>query len=95
MENNSCLLYHGLTEVYGKLIEFCTAKGFKVKESNEKYYYLRARKVSFLFWRSLKMEIEIQAVEKEKVQVSFLLFRGGKRQTTLENEYMTAFGQFV
>ena len=95
MENNTCILYYGLTEVYEKLIEFCTAKGFKVKESNEKYYYLRARKASLLFWRSLKMEIEIQAIEKEKVQVSFLLFRVGKRQIALEKEYMNAFGQFL
>ena len=94
MEDNACLLYYGLTDVYEKLIKFCIAKGFKVKDSNEKYYYLRARKTSLLFWRTLKMEIEIQAVEKEKVQVSFLLFKGGKRQAELEKEYMSAFGQF-
>lgn len=94
MYKNTCLLYNGVNEVYQKLLVFCSDKGFKVKESNEKFYFLRAKKSSFFFWRTLRLELEILTVEKEKVQVTVLLYKNGKRQAGLENEYIIAIENF-
>jgi hypothetical protein len=90
MYRNTCLLYNGVNEVYDKLVKFCSEKGFKVKESNEEFYFLRAKKNSILFWRNLRLELEILTVEKEKVQVKSMLYKFGRRQPELENEYIIA-----
>ncbi|MEO5569760.1 MAG: hypothetical protein ABIT08_07535 [Bacteroidia bacterium] len=90
MNRNTCLLYNGVNEIYDKLLLFCIEKGFKVEESNEKFYFLNAKKKSFLFWRTVRLELEILTVEKEKVQVKIELFKYGKRQPKLENEYIVA-----
>ncbi|HKR03031.1 MAG TPA: hypothetical protein VJY62_00240 [Bacteroidia bacterium] len=94
MYKNTCLLYNGVNEVYQKLHIFCSDKGFKVKESKEKFYFLRAKKSSFFFWRTLRLEVEILTVEKEKVQVTVMLYKNGKRQAGLENEYIIAIENF-
>ena len=49
MEKNACLIYKNVIEVYQNLILFCTSKGFKVEDSKEKFYFLRAKKYSLLF----------------------------------------------
>ncbi len=90
MYRNSCLLYNRVNEVYDKLLLFCTEKGFKAGKSNEEFYFLRAKKKSFLFWRTLNLELEILAVEKEKIQVTITIYKLGKRQPSLENEYIIA-----
>ncbi len=90
MYRDTCLLYNEVNEVYKKLLIFCSTKGFKVKESNEKFYFLRAKKSSFFFWRTLRLELEILTVEKEKVQVKTMVYKNGKRQPGLENEYIIA-----
>ena len=89
MKRNTCILYSNVNEVYQKLIDFCPTIGFKIKESNEQFYFLRAKKGSIFFWRTLLLELEILAVEKENVQVKVMLYRLGKRQPTLENEYIS------
>ena len=88
MNKNSCLLYNEVNEVYQKLLEFCSQKGFKVKENNEKFYLIRAKKSSIFFWRTLRLELEILLVEKKKVQVSAELYKNGKRQAAFEEEYI-------
>ena len=90
MQNNTCILYDGTTEVYQKLVAFCADKGFKVNESKESFYFLRAKKPSIFFWKALRMELEILLVEKEKVQVSLMLYKMGIRQPKSETEYMRA-----
>ncbi len=95
MYRNNCLLYNNVNDVYQKLIIFCAAKGFKVKESNEKFYFLRARKNSFFFWRTLRLKLEILAIEKEQVQVTAVLYKNGKRQPELENEFINAIENFL
>jgi len=90
MYKNTCLLYNGVNEVYQELLKFCSDNGFKVKESNEKFYFLNAKKSSFFFWKTLRLELEILTVEKEKVQVKCSLFKMGRRQPGLENEYIVA-----
>ena len=88
MHRNTSVLYNNVNEVYTKLIKFMPTKGFKIEESNEKFYHIKARKRSILFWRTLRLELEILAVEKEQVQITVLLYRLGKRQLKLENEYV-------
>jgi hypothetical protein len=90
MYRNTCLLYNGVNEVHDKLLLFCTEKGFKAELSNEAFYFLRAKKKSFLFWRTLKLELEILTVEKEKVQVKITIYKLGKRQLSIENDYIVA-----
>ncbi len=90
MYKNTCLLYNGVNEVYQKLLTFCSDKGFKVKESNEKFYFLSAKKSSLFFWKTLRLDLEILTVEKEKVQVKCSIFKLGRRQPRLENEYIVA-----
>lgn len=95
MNVNTCLLYNNVNEVYKNLVLFCRGKGFKIKENNEKFYFLRAKKGSFFFWRTLRMELEILAVEKEQVQVKATLYRRGKRQPQLENKYILDIENFL
>jgi len=90
MNKNTCLLYDEENNVFQKLLEFCSHKGFKVKENNEKFYFIRARKGSIFFWKTLRLELEILLVEKKKVQVTAVLFKNGKRQAESEAEYIQA-----
>ncbi len=94
MDRNSCLVYSNVNEVYQKLIQFCSVKRFKVKETHEEFYFIKARKPSLLFWRTQRLEMEILAVEKEQVQVTIKLYRG-KRRPELENEYIDAIESFL
>jgi len=95
MENNTCRVYNDITEVYDKLIEYCYSKGFVVKESKEKYYYLKAKKISLLFWHTIRMEMRILAVGKQMVEVAFEVYKGGKRQSSLETECVKEFNKFI
>jgi len=95
MLKNTCLLYNNVNEVYQKLILFCSDNRFKVKESGENFYFIRAKKSSFFFWRTQRLELEILAVDKEQVQVKAMLTRNGKRQPALENEYIMAIEKFL
>ena len=90
MDRNNCILYNRVNEVYDKLLLFCTEKGFKAGKSNKEFYFLKAKKKSLLFWRTLSLEVEILTVEKEKVQVKITIYKFGKRQPELENEYIIA-----
>lgn len=95
MLRNTCLFYHDATEVYDKLLLFCTSKGFKVVESNEKFYFLTAKKKSIFFWRTLRLELEIVMVEKVQVQVTARVFKLSKRQPEKENEFIIDFENFL
>jgi hypothetical protein len=90
MHRNTCLIYNRVNEVYDKLLSFCAEKQFKVTKSNEEFYFVRAKKSSFLFWRTISLELEILAVEKEKVQIRITLHKFGKRRPDLENDYIIA-----
>lgn len=95
MYRNSCLLYSNVNEVYKNLIIFCPTMGFKIKESNEKFYFLRAKKTSFFFWRTLRLELEILAAAKQQVQVTAMIYKNGKRQHKLESEYIIIIENFL
>jgi len=88
MSKNTCLVYKSVIEVYQDLILFCTSKGLKVEDSKEKFYFLRAKKTSILFWRNLRLELDIQTVKKDQVIVTAVIYKFGKRQLGLENEYI-------
>lgn len=90
MDKNTCLLYDEVNDVYKKLLEFCKVRGFKVKEADDKFYLIRAKKSSIFFWRTLRLELEILLVEKKKVQVKAVLYKNGKRQAETEEEYIHA-----
>ena len=62
--------------------------GFKVKISNDKFYLIEAKKISWLFWKNMRMELEILAVEKTRVRVSSKIYRFIRRQPKLENKYI-------
>lgn len=83
------MLFNRLNEVYQKLIAFCTDKDFKVKDSSEKYYLIKAKKSSLFFWKVLRLELEL-LVEKDKVQVEIKICKMGLRQHKLESEYIAA-----
>jgi hypothetical protein len=74
---------------------FCTSKGFKVEDSKEKFYFLRAKKSSILFWRNLRLELEIQTVKKEQVIVTVMIYKFGKRQMELEREYIIEIEKYL
>ena len=40
METNACVFYNEVTEVYEKLLLFCTSNGFKVRENDDKFYFI-------------------------------------------------------
>ena len=62
--------------------------GFKVKISNDKFYLIEAKKISWLFWKNMRMELEILVVEKTQVRVSSKIYRFRRRQPKLENKYI-------
>lgn len=95
MEKNACLIYKNVIEVYQNLILFCTSKGFKVEDSEEKFYFLRAKKYSLLFWRNLRLELDIQTVKKDQVIVTVVIYKFGKRQSELEVEYIGEIEKFL
>lgn len=95
MEKDTCLIYKNVIEVYQNLILFCTSKGFKVEDSKEKFYFLRAKKYSLLFWRNLRLELDIQTVKKDQVIVTAVIYKFGKRQTELEVEYIGDIEKFL
>ncbi|CAN5502271.1 hypothetical protein BH11BAC1_BH11BAC1_20940 [soil metagenome] len=87
---NTCILYNEVNDVYQKLLEYCAANGFKVKEINDKFYLIKAKKSSIFFWRTMKLELEILLVEKRKVQITVILFKNRKRQPELEEATIIA-----
>lgn len=89
MENNTCILYDGVNEVYDSLLAYCVEKGFKVKESDEKFYFIRGKKTSLFFWKNARLELEILMTDKNKVQVKCMMYKFGARQHQLENELIT------
>ena len=95
MNNNNCLFYKDVTEIYQGLILFCSEKGFKVNESNDKFYFLNAKKRSILFWRNLSLEFKIQTVEKKQVMVTITIYKMSKRQLELENKYIVEIEKFI
>ncbi len=95
MDKNSRLFYIGLTEVYEKLILFCIDNGFKVHESKEKFFFIKAEKSSLLFWKNIRLELEIFAIEKTQVMVTSKIYKYRMRQTKLENEYITAIDKYI
>ncbi|HQV98947.1 MAG TPA: hypothetical protein PLI47_00015 [Bacteroidia bacterium] len=95
MEKNACLIYKNVIEVYQNLILFCTSKGFKVEDSKEKFYFLRAKKYSLLFWRNLRIELDVQTVKKDQVIVTVVIYKFGKRQSELEVEYIGDIEKFL
>ena len=95
MEKNACLFYNGVTEVYEKLLLFCTSNGFKVYEKDEKYYSINAKKSSFLFWRNLRMELEILTFEKTRVKVTSKIYTHWKRRYKLEQKYILEIEKYI
>lgn len=89
MEFNTCILYTGTTEAYAKLLLFCAANGFKVKENAEKFYSIEATKSFLLFWRNMRIKLEILAVEKTQVSVTAQVYKFHIRQPKLEHQYIT------
>lgn len=94
MDSNSFVLYGNVTEVYDKLASFCGVNGFKIKEPKEKYFAITARKTSLLFWRNLQIELKLMAVEKKTVEVTIIVYKFGKRNPALENEYHITINNF-
>lgn len=95
MFRNSCLLYDNVNDVYRKLMGFCHSHGFKVIEKAKKFYFISAKKKSFLFRKPLRLDLEILAYEKDQVEVTALLYKWGKRKTELEHKYLTAIKNFL
>jgi len=95
MLKNSCLVYSNVNEVYQKLLVFCSANRFKVKESRENFYFIRATKSSFFFWRTQRLELEILADGRDQVQVTAMLYRNGKRKPGMENDCIVAIENFL
>lgn len=95
MEINACLFYNGVTEVYEKLILFCTSNGFTVYEKGEKYYFIHAKKSSLLFWRNMRMELEILTFEKTQVKVTCKIYTHWKRRFILEQKYMLEIEKYI
>lgn len=94
MEPNTCLFYSDTTEVYKKLLLFCAANGFKVKESNNKFYSIVATKSSWLFWTNMRLKLEILTVEKTQVSVTAQVYKFRSRQAKLEHQYITAIEKY-
>lgn len=90
MEKNTCLVYSGVTEGYQKLLQYCRTNGFKVKETDEKFFHIKGKKSYLFFWRNLNLEIEIQGVGKTQAEIKIIINKLGKRQPKLEDEYITA-----
>ena len=90
MTENTCLLYNDIIEVYNNLIVFCTTNGFKVKDSKEEFYFLRAKKSSILFWKTMRLELSIEAVDKKQVMVSAMVYKFGLRNSKLESKFIIA-----
>jgi len=95
MDSNSFVLYSDVTAVYDKLISFCRSNGFTVKETKEKYFSITATKSSLLFWRNLRIEIKVLAVEKKKVEVGVTVYKFGRINAGLGNEYSFAMKNFL
>ena len=87
MDTNSFVLYSNVTEVYDKLIHFCMDNGFKLKENNEKFFFITGKKTSLLFWQNLRLELKILAEGKQKVEVNVMVYKYGNRKSALENGY--------
>lgn len=90
MNQNTCLLYNRVNDVYDRLKLFCIEKGFVVKETHEEFYFIRAKKTSFFLWKNMRLEFEILTVEKNKVQVTSRIYKFGFRQPKLEKQYCIA-----
>ncbi len=95
MDTNSFVLYSNVTEVYGKLIHFCTDNGFKLKENNEQFFFITAKKTSLLFWQNLRLELKILVGGKKEVEVNVMIYKYGKRKPALENEYRISIENFL
>lgn len=95
MNKNTCLFYKNVIEVYEGLILFCNSNGFKIKEDKEKFYFLSAKKSSILFWKNLRLELEIQTSEKKQVIVTVTIYKFGKRNEELESEYISMIEKYL
>ncbi len=95
MDRNSRLFYIGITEVYEKLVMFCIENGLKVKESKEKFFFIKAEKSSLLFWKNIRLDLEILAVEKTRVKVTAKIYKYRMRQSKLENKYIDAIEKYL
>ena len=94
MEANTTLFYYGQPEVYEKLLQYCAASGFKVKDNVKKFYFIVAKKRYILFWKNKRIELQIELVGKTQVQVTAAIFQYGKRQPTQENEFIKEIQKF-
>ena len=95
MDKNSRLFYFGITEVYEKLLLFCVDNGFKVKESNEKFFLIKAEKRSLLFWKNIRLDLEIFTVEKTQVMVTSKIYKFRMRQSKLEKKCIIAIEKYT
>jgi hypothetical protein len=95
MESNARIFYNELPEVYEKLLLFCTSNGFKVKEKEDKFYLINAEKSSFLFWKNLRMELEILAFEKTQTKVTSKIYTYWKRRYKLEQKYIMDIEKYI
>lgn len=93
MYKNTCILYYSSTEVYQKLLEFCSKNEFKIKESKEKFISLNAKKNSIFFWTNKRMELKIEAIGTTQTEITVHIYKLGNRHPKLENEYITAIEQ--
>ena len=95
MEKNVCIVYKDLTEVYEKLILFCISKRFNVNEKNEKFYLIKVKNNSFLFWKNMRMEIQIVSHGKTQVKVTTKIFTLWKRRHKLEEKYIKEMEKYI
>ena len=95
MDTNSFVLYSNVTEVYDKLIHFCMVNGFKMKENNEKFFFITGKKTSLLFWQNLRLELKMLVAGKKEVEVHVMIYKYGKRKPALENEYRITIENFL
>ena len=95
MEKNSRLFYNDVTEVYNKLLLFCAANGLKAKERGDKFYFIEAKKSSLLFWKNIRLELEIMLVDKTQVKVTCKAFRFWMRQPRAEIAFVAAIEDYI
>ena len=95
MEKNSCLFYSDVTEVYNKLLLFCAINNLKVKERGDKFYFIEAKKSSLLFWKNIRLELEILLVDKTQIKVTCKAFRFLMRQPRAEHRFIEAMEDYI
>lgn len=86
---NSSHIYTEVPLAYERLIHFCENKKFIVDPSSKQFFLIMAKKRSFFFWRTLRLKLEINTIEKKQVLINTEILRNGNRQFQLEKTYIS------